>query len=272
MTTEEQADNRPSELMWRPGTRSPCLTDLFAAMAKAQGEIKGATKDATNPHFSSKYADLSSVWDVAREPLSKNGLAIIQWPRTVENGVEIETILTHSSGQYMSGTLWIPCSKFDAQGIGSASTYGRRYALMAIAGVAPVADDDDGNAAVASGGKNPPPPKPRQSSENGRRMASDDQHLVDTNRNKGSMAGSGDALRLAPNPPKLTPAQQKAKTWVDSSVGTLNLSDQSKESLRTFWKDNKSQIDWLDANMATEYERLLSVYDQAMERAVAREG
>lgn len=262
-----------ASIEFRPGRRSEQCADLFAAIAAAQGEIEGAKKDSTNPHFKSSYADLASVRDVTREPLAKNGLAILQWPRTTEGGVEIETVLTHASGQYMSGVLWLPCGKFDAQGIGSAITYGRRYALMAVTGVAPV--DDDGNAAVESGGGKrppPPPPGPRQSSENGRRMAADDPHLVDQNRTKGTMAaGNGDALRLEPHErKKLTAAEQKAKDWTDQAAGTLNLSDQSKDSLAAFWKDNKAKIDWLESNAASEYERLLSVYDQAMERASAR--
>jgi hypothetical protein len=138
----EQTDAQPT---WEVTARSPQLGELFAAVAKAQGEIEGAKKDSTNPHFKSKYADLASARDAVQGPLSKNGLALIQWPRTVNNGVEIETWLGHSSGQYMSGTLCMPCGKMDAHGVGSAITYGRRYALMAVTGVAP--EDDDGNAA-----------------------------------------------------------------------------------------------------------------------------
>lgn len=264
-----------AQVEFRPDSRSADCAALFEAVAKAQGEIEGAKKDSTNPHFKSDYADLASVRDVTRGPLAKHGLAILQWPRTIENGVEIETVLTHSSGQYMSGKLWVPCGKFDAQGIGSAITYGRRYALMAVTGVAPV--DDDGNAAVASGGGTRPPPPPlqsRESSENGRRMAAADPHLVDSNRPKGTMAaGNGDALRLAPHEAprkKLSAAEQKAKDWADQAIGTINLSEQSKDSLNAFWKDNSKQIRWIEANMAADYERLLSVFDQAIERAALR--
>lgn len=139
--------------------RSEQINELAAALVKAQGAIGGAKKDSTNPHFKSAYADLASVWDAVRAPLSAAGLAVMQWPRTVENGVEIETMIAHSSGQWMSDTLWMPCVKMDAHGLGSAITYGRRYALMSVMGVAPV--DDDGNAAVAgmagAGGEFRPP-------------------------------------------------------------------------------------------------------------------
>lgn len=135
------------------------IADLAAALAKAQGTIKGAAKDANNPHFKSKYADLASVWEACRKALSDNGLSVIQTPGECAGGtVTLTTMLAHASGQWVRETLTIPLAKVDAQGYGSAVTYARRYALAAIVGVAP--DDDDGNAAVAgSGAAND---KPRQ--------------------------------------------------------------------------------------------------------------
>ncbi len=133
---------------------SETINELATALAKAQGSIKGAIKDAENPHFRSKYADLASVWDACRKELSTNGLSVLQAPRGVatEGGwiVEVETRLMHSSGQWIADTITIPVGKPDAQGIGSALTYARRYALASFVGVAP--EDDDGNAATASGG------------------------------------------------------------------------------------------------------------------------
>ena len=79
------------------------INELAGALAKAQGTIKSAVKDAENPHFRSKYADLASVWDACRKALTDNGLSVIQAPRGVvtEMGwtVEVETRLMHSSGQ-----------------------------------------------------------------------------------------------------------------------------------------------------------------------------
>lgn len=122
---------------------------LAEALAKAQGKMTGALKDANNPFFKSRYADLASVWDAVRKPLSDNGLAVIQ--TTADSGfspvVKIITILAHSSGQWIRGELLVNPGKNDAQAMGSAITYGRRYALQAIAGVAP--EDDDGNLASA---------------------------------------------------------------------------------------------------------------------------
>ncbi len=138
---------------------------FYAAMAKAQGKIEGATKDKTNPGFKSKYADLSAVWDACREPLSSNGLAVLQFPDYDPESkcVLLETILTHSDGFDKSFRIAVPVSKIDAQGIGSAITYARRYALMAAVGIAP--EDDDGNAAVAQNGEHKAPansPTPSQ--------------------------------------------------------------------------------------------------------------
>ena len=136
-------------------TQSDQLNELAAALAKAQGQVKGATKDAENPYFKSRYADLASVWEACREALSVNGLAVVQFPESGENRVDqgvifetvkVVTILLHSSGQWMQSECFIPVTKSDAQGYGSAITYGRRYALAAAVGVAP--EDDDGEGAV----------------------------------------------------------------------------------------------------------------------------
>lgn len=127
--------------------KSESINELATALAKAQGEIKGALKDQANPFFKSKYADLSSVVEAIREPLSKNGLSYVQLTEPSDKEeVRVQTIILHSSGQWIGSTLALPVSKSDAQGFGSALTYARRYGLSAAVGVAP--EDDDGNAAV----------------------------------------------------------------------------------------------------------------------------
>jgi len=123
------------------------MNKLFAAMAKAFPEIEGATKDSNNPHFKSKYADLSSVVDAIKPALCKHALFYAQMTHEQEGGVCVETIVGHESGEQFSfGKLFVPASKQDAQGYGSALTYARRYSLMTAFGVCP--EDDDGNAAV----------------------------------------------------------------------------------------------------------------------------
>lgn len=126
--------------------KSESITELASALAKAQGEIKGALKDQNNPFFKSKYADLGSVVEAIRAPLSKNGLSYVQLTEPSDKDeVRVETCILHSSGEWITSTLALPVSKADAQGFGSALTYARRYGLSAAFGVAP--EDDDGNAA-----------------------------------------------------------------------------------------------------------------------------
>lgn len=125
------------------------IKDLATALSKAQANVEGAVKDSANPHFKSRYADLSSVWAACREALTGNGLSVVQFPgEMIENRMTMTTMLMHSSGQWLRETLSIPLSKVDAQGYGSATTYARRYALAAVVGVCP--EDDDGNAASAA--------------------------------------------------------------------------------------------------------------------------
>jgi hypothetical protein len=128
--------------------KSETITELAKALAKAQGQISPALKDSENPHFRSKYADLSSVWAACRKPLTDNGLSVVQMPvdAPTPGSVALTTLLLHTSGEYISSTVSAPLTKQDAQGIGSALTYLRRYALSAIIGVV-ADDDDDGNAA-----------------------------------------------------------------------------------------------------------------------------
>ena len=123
------------------------LNELAAALAIAQGQIDDADKSVTNSFFKSKYADLAAVRSVIRKPLADNGLSIVQLPSTDENGISVRTMLMHKSGQYISEVFAIPVQKRDAQGLGSAVSYARRYALMSILNIA--AEDDDGNAATA---------------------------------------------------------------------------------------------------------------------------
>lgn len=118
------------------------LNEIAPALSKAQGEFEVVAKTADNPFFKSKYADLPSVVKAAAPILAKNGLAVVQ---TLGNDT-LSTVLLHSSGQYMGDTAHLHLVKIDSQGHGSAITYVRRYAYMAILGL--VADvDDDANAA-----------------------------------------------------------------------------------------------------------------------------
>ena len=128
--------------------KSEQVNELAAALAKAQGQLEGTKKSSSNPFFKSKYADLAECWNTCREALTANEISVIQMPEEInENGrLNITTMLAHSSGQYISSTLTMTVTKLDPQAIGSAITYGRRYALAAMVGLAQ--EDDDGEKAM----------------------------------------------------------------------------------------------------------------------------
>jgi len=122
------------------------MKQIATALVKAQKEFGPALKTNTNPHFKSKYADLSACVEAVIDALNNNGIALIQQTHDDATGVTVETMFLHESGESLSsGKLHVPASKQDPQGYGSALTYARRYSLMAACGIAP--EDDDGNAA-----------------------------------------------------------------------------------------------------------------------------
>ena len=119
---------------------------IAAAFVKAQRAFGPALKTSSNPHFRSRYADLSACVEAVIDALNDNGIALIQKTYECKDGVMVETIFVHESGEVMEGgILHVPAVKHDAQGFGSALTYARRYSLQAACGIAP--EDDDGNAA-----------------------------------------------------------------------------------------------------------------------------
>lgn len=132
-------------------TKHPAQTaihkSIAAALSAAQAEMGPALKDANNPHFKTKYADLSSVSAACMPALNAHGIAVIQPPYDDETGRYVKTILLHGeTGETLECRVPLIVQKNDMQGYGSAVTYARRYGLMAMAGIAP--EDDDGNAAV----------------------------------------------------------------------------------------------------------------------------
>jgi len=130
--------------------QSDSIKNLAAALHKAQGEIRVAIKDASNPFFKSKYADLQSVWDAVRPAFQANGLSLTQIPDMEGAQAVLVTVLMHESGEWQRGRYPINPIKPDPQAVGSAITYARRYALQAVAGVC-ADDDDDGEAAAGKG-------------------------------------------------------------------------------------------------------------------------
>lgn len=136
------------------------IGELASALAAAQAGFTFAVKDSEAPVFEKggnakgrrKYADLQSVLDAVREGLTANGIAVIQAPMPAENGIKLRTTLAHKSGQWMASELCLPNDRMGGvQGMGSALTYARRYALAAMVGIAQ--DDDDGETAMAESRK-----------------------------------------------------------------------------------------------------------------------
>jgi hypothetical protein len=122
------------------------MKQIATALVKAQKSFGPALKSSTNPHFKSRYADLSACVEAVIESLNDAGIALVQRTSEDSTGVTVETVFIHESGEMLEcGKLHMPASKADAQGFMSALTYCRRGSLMAACGIAP--EDDDGNAA-----------------------------------------------------------------------------------------------------------------------------
>lgn len=270
-----------------PRNRSPEIDKLAAALAKAQGGMENAKRDAENPGFKrdgkiAKYADLASVWEAIREPLGTNGLSVVQLPATLESAVEIETILLHESGQFIRNVLWMPCQQMTAHTIGSAITYGRRYALMSVVGIAP--EDDDGNAASGVGDGHKPGPAgseraggdfrpagPRRGNASswgagGKQGAVDEAQrdgLIDDGRPKGTLPSKANA-----NGPETQNAIKRVE-WVKKAIEGF-ASAQTKDELTEWWKSERERLDVIETKMPAEYERLLMAFDAAIERTAQK--
>ncbi len=132
------------------------MKEIASALVKAQKAFGPALKTSTNPAFRSKYAKLENCIEAVIDALNDNGIMLMQPTHLCEDGVIVETMFLHESGEQLSnGKLHVPASKHDAQGYGSALTYARRYSLLAACGIA--AEDDDGEAASKH---KPAPAKP----------------------------------------------------------------------------------------------------------------
>ena len=142
----------------------PC-DKLLESLSKMQGALDNAPKTSKNPYFNSRYADLATCLSALKKPMSDNGLSVSQHCTYDDNIIHCLTILGHSSGQMMISTLNVPVVKKDAQGIGMAITYARRYAMSSIVGLAQA--DDDGESAVEHEPEETKEPEQKEPERNG---------------------------------------------------------------------------------------------------------
>lgn len=197
-----------------PYTKSEDITELAGALSAAQGAIENAAKDSANPFFKSSYADLASIWDAIRCPISANGLAIMQLPSADGPRVTITTVLTHKSGQWISSDLTMTAKDDTPQGIGSAITYARRYALQSVAGVAP--EDDDGNGA------------------NGRGHAP--QQKKESYRSTEAPATARAAAKSPHTPAQQATAEAILRKTIDEHVEKARLRYEAADAMKEFWR------------------------------------
>ncbi|MDE7241029.1 ERF family protein [Desulfovibrio sp.] len=154
------------------------ITKLAKALLNVQRQLLPAAKDATNPFTKSKYATLNSVMAASRDALLENGIWMCQCPVPVDTpgAIGLMTKLTHTeSGQWQSSIAVVPLPKADPQGMGSAITYARRYALTAMLGL--VTEDDDGEAACGRKGTSSRAQTPRRQTGNRQEVAPEHSEL-----------------------------------------------------------------------------------------------
>jgi hypothetical protein len=148
---DNDQDRFEAEVMNELQQQEKSMKTISAAFIKAQKEFAPAIKTATNPHFRSKYVNLEGCIEAVIDALHNNGIGLIQKTHDCDDGVKVETVFIHESGETLSGgILHIPASKIDPHGVMASLTYCRRGSLMAACGIAP--EDDDGNLATERAG------------------------------------------------------------------------------------------------------------------------
>ena len=154
-------DTTPAGIIESPPPKQPSAT-MIAALVKAQSQFGRVIKDRENPAFRSAYATLSACLDAVVPALNENGFFLTQFLSNTPDGITVETIVHHDSGESLVlGVFSLSPTKFDPQGVGSATTYAKRYGLKAAFGLSDAEDDDDGNAASAHVPRNQPEQAPR---------------------------------------------------------------------------------------------------------------
>lgn len=184
------------------------IGELAKALAAAQGAITVAAHDRENPHFRSHYATLASIYAACRPALAAHGLAVVQ---AMSDGADKRLVLTtrllHQSGQWMESTVSVAPDKPGPQALGSAATYLRRYALVALVGVA-TGEDDDGEAAERA--PEPAPAKPK-------RQTKAEREAADTTRREGhDPSWAADRARFAAACAEAGPPYDVVAAWCEA--------------------------------------------------------
>ena len=220
--------------------KSDTIKEIAAALSKAQGEFQNAKKEKVNPFFGKKYADLAALWNTCRPVLSKHGLSVVQGISSNESNVTINTLLMHDSGEWIESELGLHADQPTPQKMGSAITYGRRYSLSAMLGLA-ADEDDDGNEASKENGKKKqekkaekkkdPPPTQKTEQKNGAQKDQNRQKIINE-------------IGVILKNDKFTD-DDRAKARVEISVTKSNI---ALEALRAVWQIelNKRLDDFVD--------------------------
>ena len=216
---------------------------IASALVKAQREFGPALKSSTNPHFRSKYADLSACIEAVIDALNNNGIYLMQLTEEHDGGVKVSTTFIHESGEQLSGgSLFMPASKQDAQGFGSALSYARRYSLMAACGIAP--EDDDGNQATKTAPQAAPPkPTPKV------------QEVPPPKKVEGRDAQW--QLKVSADPG--TNWNDWLHVVVEQTVFALDMA-QTKDDVMTVWRTNANIYKMIEKQDATAYSELTATF------------
>lgn len=124
--------------------KSESIVEISKALVKAQSKMGGAVKGSSNPFFKSKYSDLNSVIEACKQELNNEGISVLQPIDSDEHGDYVETVLIHTSGEFVSSKMRLKFAKEnDMQAYGSSISYARRYSLQSLVFI-PSSEDDDG--------------------------------------------------------------------------------------------------------------------------------
>jgi len=197
-------------------TNTKAISEYSEALVNAIGELSNVAKTAANPYFKSKYAPLDAIIDATRPILLKHGLAISQTPIFMNGTAGVETTILHRGGHSTTTTLLLPLKDQSPQGVGSAITYARRYALAAVLGIASE-DDDDGN--VSTG-------LVKQAAK----KESIQRNIEESQPERPSVAKVADRKNESPRP---APAATSA--WRNVEITNVKVAAQSKEGAAKKW-------------------------------------